>query len=102
MDKVDHGIKVNGININNLRYADDTVLIAASQEKQQILISRVIESCNKYGLRLNTSKTKVMVDNKTPILPLQISAYGTQLEKVNTLSKKYKSVSKKPKQPSLS
>lgn len=68
MDKVDHGIEVNGININNLRYADDTVLIAASQEKQQILISRVIESCNKYGLRLNTSKTKVMVDSKTPIL----------------------------------
>ncbi|KAK9411278.1 hypothetical protein NXF25_002453 [Crotalus adamanteus] len=61
LENIDAGIKVNGVWINNLRYADDTVLLANKHEDLQLLINRVTEISGKYGLKLNTSKTKIMV-----------------------------------------
>ncbi|GFO12851.1 retrovirus-related pol polyprotein from type-1 retrotransposable element r2 [Plakobranchus ocellatus] len=55
------GIKVGGQNINNLRYADDTVLIAENKEDLQKLLNIVEEENRKKGLELNSKKTEVMV-----------------------------------------
>ena len=58
------GIKFGGRNINNIRYADDTVLIADSEEKLKSLIQALVQSSGEKGLKLNISKTKVMVISK--------------------------------------
>ena len=60
------GIKIAGRNINNLRYADDTTLMAESEEELKSLLMKVKES-EKVGLRLNIQKTKIMASD--PSLP---------------------------------
>src|SRR6218665_1363216 len=59
------GITISGRIINNLRYADDIVLVATSKETLQQLMDRVNEASGKYGLEINTKKTKVMVVSRT-------------------------------------
>ena len=54
------GIKIAGRNINNLRYADDTTLMAESEEELKNLLMKVIEESEKVGLKLNIHKTKIM------------------------------------------
>ena len=54
------GIKNAGRNINNLRYADDTTLMAESEEELKSLLMKVKEKCEKVGLKLNIQKTKIM------------------------------------------
>ena len=54
------GIKIAGRNINNLRYADDTILIAGSEEKLTIHLMKVKEDSEKAGLKLNNQKMKIM------------------------------------------
>ena len=60
MDEAQAGIKVAGRNINNLRYADDTTLMAENEEKLKSLLMKVKEECEKVGLKLNIQKTKIM------------------------------------------
>ena len=55
------GIKFNGINITDLRYADDAVLVADKRKKMQIMIDRLSRACKEYGMEINVKKTKVMV-----------------------------------------
>ena len=54
-------IKLNGYNINNIRYTDDTVLVAYSDKKLQGLLNVLIEMSERKGLKINKSKTEVMV-----------------------------------------
>ena len=54
------GIKIVGRNINNLRYADDTILMAESEEELKSLLMRVKQESEKTGLKLNIQKTKIM------------------------------------------
>ena len=54
------GIKIAGRNINNLRYADDTTLMAESEKKLKSLLMKVKEESEKVGLKLNIQKTKIM------------------------------------------
>ena len=54
------GIKIAGRNINNLRYADDTTLMAESEEELKSLLMKVKEESEKFGLKLNIQKTKIM------------------------------------------
>ena len=54
------GIKISGRNINNLRYADDTTLMAESEEELKSLLMKVKEESEKVGLKLNTQNTKKM------------------------------------------
>lgn len=61
------GIKVNGIVMNNIRYADDTVLMANSIEDLQSVLDRVVHSCEQFGLKLNITKTKFMIVSKRNI-----------------------------------
>ena len=62
LDEAQTGIKIARRNINNLRYADDTTLMAESQEELKSLLMKVKEESEKVGLRLNIQKTKIMAD----------------------------------------
>src|SRR5215469_16178869 len=69
------GIRLNGYNINNIRYADDTVLVADSEEKLQGLLNVLNEVSERKGLKINKSKTEVMVisrDNRNPRVNIRI------------------------------
>ena len=57
------GIKIAGRNINNLRYADDTTLMAESEEELKSLLMKVKEDSEKVGLKLNIQKTKIMASS---------------------------------------
>ena len=69
LDEAQAGIKIAGRNINNLRYADDTILMAESEELKSLLI-KVKEESEKVGLKLNIQKTKIMASG--PITSWQI------------------------------
>ena len=60
LDETQAGIKIAGRNINNLRYADDTALMAESEEELKSLLKTVKEESEKVGLKLNIQKKKVM------------------------------------------
>ena len=60
LDETQAGIKIGGRNINNLRYADDTTLMAESEEELQSLLMKVKEESKKAGLKLNYQETKIM------------------------------------------
>ena len=70
LDEAQAGIKIAGRNINNLRYADDTTLMAESEEKLKSLLMKVKEESEKVGLRLNIQETKIMASG--PITSCQI------------------------------
>ena len=63
LDEAQAGIKIPGSNINKLRYADDTTLMAESEEKLKILLMKVKEKSEKVDLKLNIQKTKIMASS---------------------------------------
>ena len=79
LDEAQAGIRIAGRNINNLRYADDTTLMAESEEKLKSLLMKVKEESEKVGLKLNIQKTKIMASR--PITSWQIDG-----ETVETVS----------------
>ena len=70
LEEAQAGIKIARRNINNLRYADDTTLMAESEEELKSLLMKVKEECEKVGLKLNIQKTKIMESG--PIISWQI------------------------------
>ena len=70
LDEAQAGIKIAGRNNNNLRYADDTTLMAESEEELKNLLMKVKEESEKVGLKLNIQKTKIMASG--PITSWQI------------------------------
>ena len=70
LDEAQAGIKIAGRNINNLRYEDDTTVMAESKEELKSLWMKVKEESEKVGLKLNIQKTKIMAS--CPITSLQI------------------------------
>ena len=70
LDEVQAGIKIVGRNIDNLRYADDTTLMAESEEELKCLLMKVKVESEKVGLKLNIQKTKIMASG--PITSWQI------------------------------
>ena len=79
LDEVQGGIRIAGRNINNLRYADDTTLMAESEEELKSLLMKMKEESEKVGLKLNIQKTKIMAS--VPITSWQIDG-----ETVETVS----------------
>ena len=71
LDEAQVGIKIARININNLRYADDTTLMAESEEELKSLLRKVKEESEKVGLKLNIQKTKIMASG--PITSWQMN-----------------------------
>ena len=70
LEEAQAGIKIAGRNINNLRYADDTILMAESEEELKSLLTKVKEESEKVGLKLNILKTKIIVSG--PITSWQV------------------------------
>ena len=81
LDDLQAGIKIAGRNINNLRYADDTTLMAECEEELKSLLMRVKEESENADLKLNIQKTKIMASS--PITSWQID--GGTMETVQTL-----------------
>ena len=79
LDKAQGGIKIAGRNINNLRYADDTTLMAESEEELKSPLMKVKEESEKFGLKLNIQKMKIMASG--PITSWEIDG-----ETVETVS----------------
>ena len=79
LEEAQIGIKIAGRNINNLRYVDDTTLMAESEEQLKSLLMKVKEESEKVGLKLNLQKTKIMASS--PITSWQIDG-----ETVETVS----------------
>ena len=65
LEEAQAGIKIAGRNINNLRYADDTTLMAESEKELKSLLRKVKEESEKVGLKLNIQKTKIMASGPT-------------------------------------
>ena len=63
LDEEQAGIKIAGRNINNLRYADDTTVMAETEEELKSLLMKVKEESEKVGLKLNIQKTKIMASS---------------------------------------
>ena len=78
LDEAQAGIKISGRNINNLRYADDTTLMAESEEELKSLLMKVKEESEKVGLKFSIQKTKIMASS--PITSWQIE--GETMETV--------------------
>ena len=79
LEEAQGGIKIAGRNINNLRYADDTTLMAESEEEIKSLLMKVKEESGKVGLKLNIQKTKIM--SSAPI-----TSWQTEAETVETVA----------------
>ena len=82
LEEAQAGIKIAGRNINNLRYADDTTLMAESEEELKSLLTRVKEESEKVGLKLSVQKMKIMASS--PITSWQID--GETVETVSDFS----------------
>ena len=76
LDEAQAGIKIAGRNINKLRYADDATLMAESKEELKSLLIKVKEESEKFGLKLNIQKTKIMASG--PITSWQIDGETTE------------------------
>ena len=79
LEEAKAGIKIAGRNINNLRYSDDTTLMAESEEELKILLMKVKEENEKVGLKLNIQKTKIMASGP-------ITSWEIDRETVETVS----------------
>ena len=82
LEEAQAGIKTDGRNINNLRYTDDTTLMAESEEKLKSLLMKVKEESEKVGLKLNVQKTKIMASG--PITSSKID--GETMETVKEIT----------------
>ena len=80
LDEAQAGVEILGRNINNLRYADDTTLMAESKEELKSLLMKVKEESEKVGLKLNIQKTKIMASG--PITSWQIDGETMQRVKL--------------------
>ena len=81
LDEAQAGIKISGRNVNNIRYADDTTLMAEHEEELKSLLMKVKEESEKVGLKLNIQKTKIMASSS--IISWQID--GETMETVRDL-----------------
>ena len=79
LDEAQTGIKIARRNISNLRYADDTTLMAESEEELKILLMKVKEESEKVGLKLNIQKTKIVASGP-------ITSWQTNRETVETVT----------------
>ena len=78
LEEAQAGIKIAGRNINNLRYADDTTLMAENEEELKSLLIKVKEESEKVGLKLNIQKTKIMASG--PITSWQMDGETLEIE----------------------
>ena len=77
LEEAQAGIKISGKNINNLRYVDDTALMAESEEELKSLLMKVKEESETVGLKLNIQKTKIMASGPITLWQIDGETMGT-------------------------
>ena len=77
LEEAQAGIKIAGRNINNFRYADDTILMAESEEELKSLLMKVKKESEKAGLKLNIQKTKIMASSLITLWQIDGETVGT-------------------------
>ena len=87
LDEAQAGIKIAGRNINNLRYADDTTLMADNEEELKSHLIKVKEESEKVGLKLNIQKTKIMASGPITSLEIDGETVGTLVDFIFGVSK---------------
>ena len=99
LEEAQAGIKIAGRNINNLRYADDTTLMAESEEELKSLLMKVKQESGKVGLKLNIQKTKIMasdlitawkIDGETMETVLDFMFWGSKVTAAHDCSREIK------------
>ena len=75
------GININGQNITNIGYADDTIILAESEQHLQHMIDKLDAACEQYGMGMNAKKTKTMIVEKTPE-KCEVNVKGQRLTQV--------------------
>ena len=91
LNEAQAGIKTAGTNVTNLRYADDTTLMAESEEELKSILMKVKEESEKVGLKLNIQKTKIMASG--PIISWQIDGETVESTRVDVYNLHHKSPS---------
>jgi len=86
LDNIDDGLVINGEVINNLRYADDTVLIADTAEGLQRIIDHVATACSRYDMKINCKKTQTLIVSKSDAGNFQFNANNVMLPKTDTVT----------------
>ena len=86
LEETQAGIEIAGRNINNLRYADDTILMAESKEELKSLLMKVEEECEKVGLKLNIQKMTIMASD--PITSWEIDGETVETDRLYFLGSK--------------
>ena len=76
------GININEKNITNIRYADDTIILADSEHQLQHMIDTLGATCEQYGMAMNVKKTKTMIVEKTPQKQCEVNVKGQRLTQV--------------------
>ena len=89
LDEAQDGIKIARRNINNLRYADDTTLMAESEEEQKSLLMKVKEESEKVGLKLNIQKTKIMASSSITSWQIDVEILKTVRDFIFLVSKNH-------------
>uniref|UniRef100_A0A8D8SH15 Craniofacial development protein 2 n=1 Tax=Cacopsylla melanoneura TaxID=428564 RepID=A0A8D8SH15_9HEMI len=82
LDEMEKGILLNGLRLNNIRYADDTIVFAENLEDLQALMDNITYHSNQYGLNINVKKTKFMIISKNKITGSQLYINQTAIERV--------------------
>ena len=77
------GIQINGDSLTNIRYADDTVLLEENEQELQEILEAVNQACKRYGMALNSKKTKAMIMGKGESGKIKIKLEVSELEQVH-------------------
>ena len=83
LDEVTEGIRINGETVNNLRYADDTVIMANNIDELQILMDKISSACEDFGLKINVQKTKFMIISRSTNTDCCLRVYNQPIQRVN-------------------
>ncbi|KAL1458712.1 hypothetical protein WDU94_008838 [Cyamophila willieti] len=83
LENIEEGIPINGVRVNNIRYADDTIIFADTLQGLQTLMDRVVEVSAQYGLEMNTSKTKLLIVSKENISGAHLYVNQSRIERVS-------------------
>ena len=87
LEEAQAGIRIAGRNINNLRYADDTTLMAESEEELKSLLMKMKEESEKFGIKLNIQKTKIMASGPTTSWQIDGETVETETDFIFLVSK---------------
>ena len=86
------GININGQNITNIIYADDTIILAESEQQLQHMIDKIDATCEQYDMAMNAKKTKTMIVEKTPEKQCEVNVKSQAIQIPGNNNRAYRTV----------